>query len=157
VRRRGYDLVIALLVVANMAFVVYAALLWTGHFGDDAVMQAAASPPAPTPAAPPPAPPPPPFPAPPPPVQKPVSSRAVAAKKLLLVTITASRGSCWISAHGGSATGPVIAEKTLVEGESASLRGRRIWLELGAAGNVDVSVNGRPRPVASGTTELVLG
>jgi hypothetical protein len=51
----------------------------------------------------------------------------------------------------------VIAEKTLVEGESASLRGRRIWLELGAAGNVDVSVNGRPRPVASGTTELVLG
>jgi hypothetical protein len=77
--------------------------------------------------------------------------------RLLLVTITASRGDCWISAHRGSATGPVLAQKTLLEGESTSLRGRKIWLELGAAGNVDISVNGRPRPVSSATTELVLG
>jgi hypothetical protein len=154
VRRRGYDVAISLLVVANLAFAAYAALLWTGHFGDDAVSQASASPPAPTPVAP--APPPPPPPA-PPPVAKPVVRRPVPAKRLVLVTITASRGSCWISAHSGSATGPVVAETTLAEGQSTSLRGRRIWLELGAAGNVDVSVNGRPRPVSSGTTELVLG
>ncbi len=154
-RRRSYDVVIALLVVANMAFAAYAALLWTGHLGDDAVSQASASPPAPAPVAPPPPPAPPP-PA-PPPVVKPVASHAVAVKRLVLVTITASRGSCWMSAHRASAAGPLLAERTLLEGDSVSLRARRIWLELGAAGNVDVSVNGRPRTVSSGTTELVLG
>jgi hypothetical protein len=153
VRRRSYDVVIALLVVVNMAFGAYVALLWTGHFGDDAVSQASASPPGPTPVAPPPPAPPPA----PPPVVKPVSRHAAVAKRIMLVTITASRGSCWFSAHRGSATGPVLAERTLVEGDSVSLRSRRIWLELGAAGNVDVSVNGRPRSVSSGTTELVLG
>jgi hypothetical protein len=155
VSKRSYEIVISLLVVANMAFAVYAALLWTGHFGDDAVSQASASPPAPMPAAPPP-----PQPAPPPappPVVEAVPRHAVAAKRILLVTITASRGNCWISAHTGSATGPLLAEKTLLEGDSASLRARRIWLELGAAGNVDISVNGRARPVSSGTTELILG
>lgn len=154
-RRRSYDVLIALLVVVNMAFAVYAVLLWTGHFGDDAVSQAAASPPAPMPVAPPPpAPPPPPA---RPPVLKAVVGRAVALKRLVLVTITASRGSCWISAHRGSAAGALLAERTLLEGESVSLRARRIWLELGAAGNVDLSVNGRARTVSSGTTELVLG
>jgi hypothetical protein len=62
-----------------------------------------------------------------------------------------------MSAHRGSATGPLLAEKTLVDGETVSLRARRIWLELGAAGNVDVSVDGQPHPVTPGTTELVLG
>jgi hypothetical protein len=155
VRRRSYEVVIALLVVANLAFAAYAALLWTGHFGDDAVSQASASPPAPIPAPPPPPPAPPP-PA-PPPVVKRVASHAVAATRLVLLTIRASRGSCWISAHRGSASGALLAERVLQEGDSLSLRARRIWLELGAAGNVDVSVNGRPRTVSSGTTELVLG
>jgi hypothetical protein len=38
-----------------------------------------------------------------------------------------------------------------------TLRGRKIWLELGAAGNVDVSVDGKARPVQSGTTKVVVG
>jgi len=152
-RRRGYEVVVSLLVVANMAFAAYVALLWSGHFGDDAVTQASASPPAPARVAPPPPPPP----APPPVERTAVPTRAVPVKQVVLVTITASRGDCWMSAHRGSATGPLLAERTLLDGETVSLRARRIWLELGAAGNVDISVNGRPHPVTSGTTELVLG
>jgi hypothetical protein len=152
VRRRAYDVVIALLVVANLAFAAYVVVLATGHVGDEAVPQAAASTPTP---------PPPPAPQPPapPPDTPPSSAHAVVAKPApaVRVTITATRGNCWISAHRGSQTGSLLAEKTLLEGETVSLRGRRIWLELGAAGNVDVAVNGRPRPIASGTTELVLG
>ena len=156
-RRRTYDVAVALLVVANLAFGAYVVLLWTGHFGDDAVTQAAASPPAPRPALP--APPPPPPQPPPPAAKRPAHLRPVVAQvsRAVRVTITASRGNCWFSAHRGSATGSVLAEQTLQEGDTVSLSGRRIWLELGAAGNVDVSVNGRPRPIASGTTELVLG
>ena len=152
-RRRGYEVVVSLLVVANMAFAVYVALLWSGHFGDDAVTQASASPPALARVAPPPPPPP----APPPVERTAVPTRAVPVRQVVLVTITASRGDCWMSAHRGSATGPLLAERTLLDGETVSLRARRIWLELGAAGNVDISVNGRPHPVTSGTTELVLG
>jgi hypothetical protein len=149
VRRRTYDIAVALLVVVNLALAAYVVLLWTGRFGDSAVPQAAASPPAP-------APPPPPRPPDDPP---PPSARAFAAKPspAVRVTITATRGDCWISAHRGSQTGSVLTEQTLAQGDTVSLSGRRIWLELGAAGNVDVSVNGKPRPIASGTTELVLG
>jgi hypothetical protein len=42
-------------------------------------------------------------------------------------------------------------------GETVTLHGRKIWLELGAGGNVDVSVDGKVRPVPSGTTNVVLG
>ena len=33
----------------------------------------------------------------------------------------------------------------------------RIWLTIGAAGNVDVTVDGKPRQLAPGTVSLVLG
>jgi hypothetical protein len=85
------------------------------------------------------------------------ATRTVRATPVTSVTVTATRGDCWISAHRGSATGPVLAERLLAEGEAVTLRGSRIWLQLGAAGNVDVRVNGRARPIPSGTANLVLG
>jgi hypothetical protein len=43
-------------------------------------------------------------------------------------------------------------------GESVTLRGRKSGsLELGAAGNVDVSVDGKERPIPSVTTDVVVG
>jgi len=48
-------------------------------------------------------------------------------------------------------------ERVLRQGETVKLRGRRIWLQLGAAGNVDVTVDGKDRQIPSGTTNVVLG
>ena len=73
------------------------------------------------------------------------------------VQIVASRGDCWVSAHKGSPRGPALVARVLRTGETVTLRGRKIWLELGAAGNVDVSVDGKARRVPSGTTKVVLG
>jgi hypothetical protein len=73
------------------------------------------------------------------------------------VRIAATRGDCWVVAHAGSADGPVLLERTLRSGEQATVSARRVFLELGAAGNVDVMLNGKPRPIPSGTTDLVLG
>jgi hypothetical protein len=73
------------------------------------------------------------------------------------VVVAATRGDCWVVAHAGSAEGPVLIERVLRSGEQVTLRGRRVWLELGAAGNVDIKLNGKQRPVPSGTTNLVLG
>ena len=73
------------------------------------------------------------------------------------VRIAATRGDCWVVGHAGSAAGPVLIERVVRSGEQVTLRARRIWLELGAAGNVDITLNGRRRQITSGTTSLVLG
>lgn len=73
-----------------------------------------------------------------------------------LVVVTASRGDSWFSARVASESGRVLDERVLPRGESVRLQAERIWLTVGAAGNVDVTVNGKARTIAPGTIELVL-
>lgn len=73
-----------------------------------------------------------------------------------LVVVTATRGDSWFSARLGSESGRVLDERVLAQGESVQLRGERIWLTVGAAGNVDLTVNGKPRDIQPGTVEVVL-
>jgi hypothetical protein len=83
-------------------------------------------------------------------------SPALAAPLVTTVVITASRGDCWIEARLGSETGRLLYGQVLPQGDSVRLRGRRIWLSVGASGNVGVTVNGKPRELPSGTIEVVL-
>ena len=76
---------------------------------------------------------------------------------LATVIVTAARGDCWISARLGSETGKVLDERILAQGESMTLRGAQVWLSIGAAANVDVTVNGQDRELQSGTVAVVLG
>jgi hypothetical protein len=76
---------------------------------------------------------------------------------LATVIVTAARGDCWISARLGSETGKVLEERLLAQGESVTLRGARVWMSIGAASNVDVTVNGQDRELQSGTVAVVLG
>jgi hypothetical protein len=85
------------------------------------------------------------------------TTSATPAVQTASVRIAATRGDCWVVAHAGSADGPVLLQRTLRSGEQVTVRARHVWLELGAAGNVDVTLNGKPRPIPSGTTDLVLG
>jgi hypothetical protein len=84
------------------------------------------------------------------------TTTAPAAPAATLVIVTASRGDSWISARLGSEDGRVLDERVLTQGESAQFRGTRIWLSIGAAGNVDVTVDGKPRTLAPGTVSVVL-
>jgi uncharacterized protein DUF4115 len=77
--------------------------------------------------------------------------------QLVTVVLTASRGDCWFQARAGSANGPVLDERVLSRGESISLRSKSVWLAVGAAGNLDVTVDGKPRQLSSGTISVVLG
>jgi cytoskeletal protein RodZ len=72
------------------------------------------------------------------------------------VVITASRGESWFSARLGSENGRVLDERVLAQGESARFEGARIWLSVGAAGNVDITVDGKRRAISPGTVSLVL-
>ncbi len=76
---------------------------------------------------------------------------------LATVVVTAARGDCWISARLGSENGRVLDERILAQGESVTLRGKQVWISIGAAANVDVTVNGEDRELQSGTVAVVLG
>jgi hypothetical protein len=95
-------------------------------------------------------------PPPPPPAAVPAASTTTQAA-VLQVTIQASRGDCWVEAHKGGEQGPVLLERVVNQGETVTLRGQRIWLALGAAGNVDISVDGKTRTIPNGTTQITLG
>jgi uncharacterized protein DUF4115 len=69
--------------------------------------------------------------------------------------LTATRGSCWVMVRQTSATGQVIFEGVLAEGESRGFTGAEFWLRLGAAANVDATINGRPlKGLPQGTASL---
>jgi cytoskeletal protein RodZ len=52
------------------------------------------------------------------------------------VVVRAARGPCWIEARRGSSSGPLIAERMLAQGETATFAAPRVWLRLGAPWNV---------------------
>jgi Helix-turn-helix domain/Domain of unknown function (DUF4115) len=59
------------------------------------------------------------------------------------MTVTAAQGSCWLEARRGSASGALLAERTLAPGQAVHLHGRRVWLRLGDPSSVRLRVNGR--------------
>jgi hypothetical protein len=73
-----------------------------------------------------------------------------------LVVLTATRGECWFQARLGSETGRVLDERVLGVGESARFEGHRIWLVVGAAGNVELTVDGQPQALSPGTVSVTL-
>jgi transcriptional regulator with XRE-family HTH domain len=77
----------------------------------------------------------PPPPPPPPP--------APAKPRLVSLTLTATRGSCWLDAHRGSQTGTTLHTGTLQPGQSVHLAGRRIWIRLGDPPSLNATLNGK--------------
>jgi len=149
VRRHSDDFAFGVLAAAALGVAVLATLVWTGHFVSDGGGPALARRQAPTtehggPAS-------------DPAERLPARPVARATLPTIEIEIYASRGDCWVSAHKGSESGAALMERVLRQGETVKLRGRRIWLQLGAAGNVDVTVNGKGRQIPSGTTNVVLG
>jgi uncharacterized protein DUF4115 len=71
--------------------------------------------------------------------------------------LAAVDGDSWTSVRRGSADGEVLYEGVLTSGDSVRFTGRRLWLRLGAASNVEILVNGEEvEDVPPGTVDLVL-
>jgi len=85
-----------------------------------------------------------------------VAARVVPAAETQLV-VDAARGPSWVVVRAGSATGKVLYAAILQQGRRMTASAPRIFLRLGAASQVDVTVNGRPigRSLA-GTVDAVL-
>jgi hypothetical protein len=90
----------------------------------------------------------------------PVTSRpegtAQAAPKTTVLLLTAARGSCWVSVHAGSADGEVLYEGIVADGRTVRVQGARLWVRLGAAANLDLTLNGKKVPaLAAGTVDVI--
>ena len=59
------------------------------------------------------------------------------------LVIRAVRGDCWLLARRGGATGPVLYEATLQQGQVIRFKASRVWVRFGAPWNVDASRAGR--------------
>jgi cytoskeleton protein RodZ len=68
-------------------------------------------------------------------------ARPVRRAKLVL---TAVRGDCWMQVRAGGVNGKLIFEGTVEQGQSQRfVKYKRLWLELGAPGNLNAKLNGR--------------
>jgi hypothetical protein len=85
-----------------------------------------------------------------------VAAQVAPAAETHLV-VRASRGPSWVVVRVGSATGKVLYAAILQQGQRMTASAARIFLRLGAASQVDVTVNGRSigRSLA-GTVNVVL-
>ena len=68
-------------------------------------------------------------------------------RRLRLVA-SAVGGRCWLEVHRASEAGPLLYEGTLEQGDAVGLlKGKRLWLNVGAPSNLVVKVNGKRRPL----------
>jgi hypothetical protein len=72
------------------------------------------------------------------------------------LTLTAARGDCWLSIHAGTPDGKVLYEGTLLSGRTIRLAGARLWVRMGAAANLDLTLNGKKvASLPAGTADVV--
>jgi hypothetical protein len=131
---------------AALGLVVLNVLAWSGGLVDEVAPK-----PAPKRVAPPPEPPPP-----PPPPPEPTVARRQNEPRSPSIVLTAVRGDCWLSVRVGAESGDVLYEGVLALGDSLRFKRQKLWLRLGAASNLEISVDGKPAEVPAGTVDVVL-
>lgn len=73
------------------------------------------------------------------------------------VVLTAAQNDSWVEVRYGSATGRILFEGVVPEGQSIRVTGRRLWARFGSLGNFDLRINGRiVHPAFNGTVDAVL-
>lgn len=65
------------------------------------------------------------------------------APKVARLVLRASRGECWVEVRRGGPTGELVFSGTIFEGDSERFAGKRLWVNFGAAQNLDAKLNGK--------------
>ena len=77
-------------------------------------------------------------------------------KPVARIALVASRGRCWLSIHLGSATGKLVYERTLEQGQTAHFASTRLWIRIGAPWNLDATLNGKAVQLPASTGDVVV-
>jgi hypothetical protein len=70
--------------------------------------------------------------------------------------VTAKGGPCWMQVHRGSATGPIMFQGTLDQGQDQLFTGRRLWITLDRPENLTTVLNGRLRRLPVGGVKTLI-
>jgi hypothetical protein len=85
--------------------------------------------------------------------QPPVVSAAKPSVRLL---VKASRGPCWLQVHKTSATGPILFQGTLDQGQKQLFAARKLWITLDRPENLVTVLNGRTRLLPVGGVKTLI-
>jgi hypothetical protein len=77
------------------------------------------------------------------------------AGQLAQLVLTATRGDCWVVVRTRSARGKVIFAGVISRGTKKRFSGPRLWLRLGAAGNLSGRLNGARLALPPGTPTIL--
>jgi cytoskeleton protein RodZ len=89
------------------------------------------------------------------PVEKARPHQRVVRSATATLVLTASNGRCWLEAREGAATGKQLYVGTLEQGQAVRLRGKRLWLRLGAPSALTARLGGRTVTLPAGATAIV--
>ena len=85
--------------------------------------------------------------------QTPVVPAASTSVRLL---VKASRGPCWLQVHKTSATGPILFQGTLDQGQKQLFTARKLWITLDRPENLVTVLNGRTRLLPVGGVKTLI-
>jgi hypothetical protein len=86
--------------------------------------------------------------------QTPVSPPTPKVQVRLLVK--ASRGPCWLQVHKGSATGTILFQGTLDQGQKQLFTARKLWITLDRPENLVTILNGHTRRLPVGGVKTLI-
>jgi hypothetical protein len=79
-----------------------------------------------------------------------------AAAKSVRLLVKASRGSCWLQVHKTSATGPILFQGTLDQGQQQLFTARKLWITLDRPENLVTVLNGHTRRLPVGGVKTLI-
>ena len=83
------------------------------------------------------------------------SKQGGARARLARLVVRAADGDCWLEIHARSATGNLLYEGTLEQGQSLRFARKRLWMIIGAGANLDATVNGKAVELPSDASVVV--
>jgi helix-turn-helix protein len=83
-------------------------------------------------------------------------SPAPVVKKTARLLVRASGGSCWLQVHKTSATGPILFQGTLDQGQKQLFTARRLWITLDRPENLVTVLNGRTHRLPVGGVKTLI-
>jgi cytoskeleton protein RodZ len=79
-----------------------------------------------------------------------------AVAKTVRLLVKASRGSCWLQVHKASATGPILFQGTLDQGQQQLFTARKLWITLDRPENLVTVLNGHTRRLPVGGVKTLI-
>jgi hypothetical protein len=77
-------------------------------------------------------------------------ARPRAPRTSVRLLVRATRGPCWLQVHKTSATGPILFQGTLEQGQKQLFVARKLWITLDRPENLVTILNGRTRRLPVG-------